>query len=194
MSRRVPVRKSRRGWSRTLLLVAALAVAAAGVAVPAASYATADVPRSSGMNVADDGNGLVGLEKATTVGNSNRELLVTVTNNFDEETTVTVSLVDGGGTLYYGSQAGQSVAFTLNPGSQAQVDVEASSNGLLDYEVSSSADGTTFELQRAVKVRGDGPPPCTGPPSQRPPECDDGSSGPPDSGGGPPNNGNGGGN
>jgi len=161
MSRRVPTRERRGGRGRTLLIVLVVAVAAAGVAVPATSFATADVPRSSGVDVVDDGNGLVGLDKATTVQKNSKERLVTATNNADEPATVTVSLAPNSadGELYCGGgdctkQGSETVVLTLSPGASADVDVEATGapTGSIVYDVTGDAGALGFELQRSASI------------------------------------------
>lgn len=161
MSRRVPSRGSRAGRWRTLVGVLVVAVAATGVAVPAASFTTADVPRTSGVDVVDDANGLVGLDKATTVRRNSRERLVTITNNAAEPASVTVSLAasSADGELYCGSgdctkQGPETVVLTLSPGGSAGVDVEAtgSPTGRIVYDVTGEAGALRVELQRSAAI------------------------------------------
>lgn len=161
MNRRAPTRESHRRRGRALLVVLALAVAATGAAIPAASYTAADVPRSAGVDVVDDTDGLVGLEKATTVGKNSRERLATVTNNADEPATVTVSLAPSSadGELYCGSgdctkQRPETVVLALSPGASADVDVEAtgSPTGSIVYDITGDAGGVGFELRRSASI------------------------------------------
>lgn len=161
MSRRVPSRGSGRGRARTLLAVLVVAVAATGVAVPAASFTTADVPRTTGVDVVDDANGLVGLEKAGSVRKNSRERLVTVTNNAGEPTSATVSLAPGSadGELYCGGgdctkQGPETVVLTLSPGVSTDVEVEATGapTGSIVYDVTGDAGGLGFELQRSADI------------------------------------------
>jgi hypothetical protein len=107
MSRRS---RSRGRTSLPLVLVALVIVATAGgvVTAPSTAFTSGTLSRSSTAAVADDANGLVGLDVAASVTAGSSSRLVTVTNRLDRTTTVAVTL-DTAGSL-------SNTQATLGPG------------------------------------------------------------------------------
>lgn len=100
-----------------------------------------DIVVDGGAGEGDDGGGPV--------------FLIAVTNNFGQPATITVSLADASdGTLLGGSQSGSSVAFQLDPGEQASVDIDPSSSVGSQIEIQIEAEtensGARVTLTRSV--------------------------------------------
>lgn len=160
---RVPSRDGGGSRGRGVLVVLVVVVALAGIAVPAASFTTADVPRSANVAVANDQDGVLGLDKVANVQQNNVERLVTVTNNFGEGVDMTVALLQNDGDLYYDTDGdgtpenvGDSVTVSLVAGASADVYVEATDNPntQLPYEVTGGTGDASFSLQRSATIQG----------------------------------------
>lgn len=88
-------------------------------------------------------------------GDGGPVFLVAVTNNFGQSATITVSLSDASdGTLLGGSQSGSSVAFELDPGEQASVNIDPSSSadGQIEIQIEAETEnsGARVTLTRSV--------------------------------------------
>jgi hypothetical protein len=106
-----------------VLVLLVVVVALAGVAVPAASFTTADVPRGASVSVTQDTDGIVGLDKATSVQAGEKERLVTVTNNNDQTVDVTITFENPGRGYLTAANTGQrnSVELTLTQGESQDI-------------------------------------------------------------------------
>lgn len=97
---------------------------------PTALVTSGEMSRQTNLNLAQDINGPVSLDKQSTVKAKGgyRELL-TITNNFGQTITVTVSLQDPSeGTLSAGGQQGNEVIFDLTSGDSETVDIDVNDN------------------------------------------------------------------
>jgi VCBS repeat-containing protein len=162
---RVPSRGGGRSRGRSVLVLLVVVVALAGVAVPAASFSTADVPRGTSVSVVGDSNGVVGLDRATSVQAGQDERLVTVTDRFDGTISLSMSIpqsdgelkVDTDGDGQYEVPASSTVQFGLGDGGSAEVYIDAAKQSgnpkEITYDVSGEADGASFRMQRTVGVR-----------------------------------------
>jgi hypothetical protein len=79
-----------------IVLVAIVGPFAGG---PSDAFTSGTVDRSSSVGVADDANGLVGLDVSSSVAAGSSSRLVTVTNQFENTVTATVSLQGSPGSL-----------------------------------------------------------------------------------------------
>jgi hypothetical protein len=142
------------------------------------AFSLADVARFGEVGVASDSNAQLGLWVNGTVQNCERQDLVEVTNEFEEDLDeVTVSLNDGSiGTLHADGDSGDSVTFSLPLGVSQMVELEADHSAPPDtpftftFDITGSGGVTFVEAQRSSTMEGDGN--CGG--------------GPPGGGGGPP--------
>lgn len=192
---RVPSRGGEKSRGQSVLVLLVVVVALAGVAVPAASFSTADVPRDASVSVASDSNGLIKIEKFSPVtkqrgrtANTDNQKLVAMTNRAGEALTTTVTLTgisgeltvdtDGDGTVEKTGR--ESVSFQLpeNGAQRVVVYLNTKKTGDFQYAIGSEGDSLSFSTTKDGTV--DQP---TGPPG--------GSRGTPGSGG---DNGNGNGN
>jgi hypothetical protein len=109
--RRSRSRRSGSGWQGTVVAITAVLVAVAGTltVAPTTAFTAGTLERGSTAAVADDADGLIGLDVAGSVGAGSSSRLVTVTNQLDRTVTATVTLDSSVGSLS-NSQA------TLAPG------------------------------------------------------------------------------
>lgn len=134
--RKGPSRRGRstgaRGGSRRWLWALIAAVLLVGAAVPASSFDTANLDRSSAIGVVADTDALLGIDHTQRVSQPS-DTLVVVTNRFQAERVITVelmactanslSLASGGdGALV--SNDGSSVTFSLPAGGSQAVSIE----------------------------------------------------------------------
>ena len=166
MSRGVP---RRGGGSRRWLFVVLVVVTAAlaVTALPAASFSTASVPRDTNANVVKDPDAVVGLDKAESVREDEKDRLVTITNNFDGPADVTISLVEDDGDFYVDTDGdgtaenvGNSHTFTgLASGGTVEVCVEAAASTagtVLEYDLNGEHSETTFDMRRSADIESGG--------------------------------------
>ncbi|MFB6218850.1 MAG: hypothetical protein ABEH77_06680, partial [Halobacteriaceae archaeon] len=151
---RGPARRLRR-----LLVVVVLVTAAAGAGVAStSSFTLVDLDRPGTVDVVADSSGALALDTAGSVRAGTRQRLVTVGNDLGYDgVTVTVSLADGSdGTLYAGTEQGDSVTVTLDRGATSDVEVEASAGAdSLQFDVTASAAGLSVSApNRVVSVVG----------------------------------------
>jgi hypothetical protein len=134
------------------LLVVALVVAsllAAGNAPTA--FTTATTERGSAANVVGDADGLVGVDVAGSVAAGSEDRLVTVTNNFGESVTVSVSLDGADGTL-------SNAEATLAPGASLTTSVTVDCDAPPDvvrFTVRVTTNGTLGAVSRSSSVTTD---------------------------------------
>lgn len=111
--------------------------------------------RGSNVDVVDDTDAFVELLVSDQVKKNQQDPLVSVTNNTDETTDVTVSLNDcNQGTLTApNGTTGCSVTFTLSAGGSGTVDVEAGVDGVdVFFTISTSAPSLSMEATRSTSA------------------------------------------
>ncbi|MWG33164.1 hypothetical protein [Halomarina oriensis] len=174
--------KSRRALVVLLALLALLAVGALA-AFPASSFTSASVDRGTTVGVVDDTDpsAVIGLTDQAVRSGKVSEFL-TLTNRVGTQISVTVVVTEQGAnggtdtTLYAdGRSETNQISFTIQPGGTKSLGAETSlpDSERLTYTI--EVDGTGFSgalSNRGVDVeRGNGPPACTGRPSDRPDWC-----------------------
>lgn len=108
--------------------------------------------RQTNLNLAQDIDGPVSLDKQSSVkAKGNFRELVTITNNFGQTITVTVSLQDPSeGTLSAGGQQGNEVRFDLASGNSETVDIDVNENiadgEKIYYDVTATSSGIDARL------------------------------------------------
>jgi hypothetical protein len=113
--------------------------------------------RLAEFGVVDDADGEVGLSIYSPVEKGTREPLVDVTNRYENQLQVTVSLATcSDGTLHDpDNDSGCSVTFTLAAGGTDTVDIEAAiSNTTVQFDVTATAPGFRFEATRSTETQG----------------------------------------
>lgn len=145
-------------------------------AIPTGAFSLADVGRPSQVEAASDSNAELGLWVNDTVQNCQRQDLVEVTNSFEEQLTITVSLNDGSiGTLYAAGSSGDTVSFNLAIGDSQMVELDADHSAppatpfTFSFVNTGSGAVTYVEATRSSTMEGDGncgggPPGGGGPP------------------------------
>lgn len=164
-ARRAVPRRDARWVSRYWVLVLVAGVLVLG-ALPAASFSTGTLDRGHAVDVVDDQDGALGLVVAASVRKNEVSRLVDVTNHFPNPVTVTVSLPNGDGTLYFGTDSGTTVSDTLGSGATGTVEVDVDNsvaNGyILSFTVTASGPGTTVTADRSTTVEQSGGGNCQG--------------------------------
>lgn len=156
-------RRSRSRSSRALPVAVLVIALLCGVTIlPAASYSTADVGRGTALGVADDPNAILGLDVTDNVTVGTTDQLVVVTNGFDTDVTITVTLRDDstamGNLSAPDGSTGDTVSFSLATGTSKTVDVDvADDSGIageeLYFHVSAEAadvDATASDRQTTI--------------------------------------------
>lgn len=156
MVRRRPTPKRR---SRSILrtsIIAALLVIAVAVSLPAASFSTGTLDRDASVDVVSDPDGVLGLEIATSVSKNQQDWLANVTNNFETTVTVTISLPNNDGTLYFGGDSGTTVSASLGPGTMetAEIDVDNNlqSGDVVEFTITATGTGVEANADRTTTV------------------------------------------
>lgn len=165
MSGHVPRRGSGPSRGLGVLLFAGLAMVAGAAAIPSGAFSTGEVPRATTVDVVQDENGVVGLDRAGSVRKNRIDRLVTVTNDFDTSRRIVVSLVGNDGDLYHDSDGdgtlenvGSSITLSLLVGESTDVYVEATGrpNTPIEYDITDSLspgeDGTRFTIRRSAEI------------------------------------------
>lgn len=161
---------------RRYLVIGLLVLLPAAMILPSGAFSLIDAARNSNLGVASDSNAELGLVITDPVQNCERQDLVEVTNDFNQNIEVTVSLNDGSiGTLYDpNNDSGDSVTFTLASGNSGIVELDADYTGSLPttfgFDISASGSALSVTAPRTSTLEGSGS--CGG--------------GPPGGGGGPP--------
>lgn len=138
-------RRSRRETGLSSLLLAAFVsvLVIGGIGLPAASFTTAETPRSASADVVDDADAAHGLDVARVVHANATDPLVNVTNRLGHAATITVSLGETSatsGTLVIdGSTVGDEATIPLGAGETRAVSVRLS-------ETATTADSVTFHV------------------------------------------------
>lgn len=138
---------------QAVLLGVAIVLALAATAPPSESFTTANYDRHEVIDVVQDSQGVLGLEKSATVTRNTNDSLLNLTNRVGRDVTVTVALqdptqgtlrvdTDGDGTY---EQEGGSVTFSLLDGARQRVDLDSGENPntVIPYDVSSTAPGVS---------------------------------------------------
>lgn len=129
-------RSGPRPWGLLVLAVAIALLAVGGHG--AGAFTTGAVDRSSTVDVTNDTAGVYGIDTATAVHVNATEPLVTLTNNFGRDVTVTVELRSdstGKGDLVVGGTTyGDRVSFGLAAGDSRTVDVAVANDSTLAGE------------------------------------------------------------
>jgi hypothetical protein len=156
-----PSRNSRRGSTRREYLLklgggAAIVVGLGDIITPSSAFTTATGSRPADAAVANDGNGLVGVVGQGPVQKNQREAMVRITNNSAETVSVTVALTNpNDGTLYDNEGgSGTSISFTLAPGNSQFVDISATIQGIVDYDISVSSSNISLDTSGSVEAAG----------------------------------------
>ncbi|WP_336362520.1 hypothetical protein [Halalkalicoccus salilacus] len=149
-------KRRRRSTDRHRLAVVFLALLAiAALVIPAASYTTAELRRSGSITVAGDPDGLLGLGTADYVCEAGTEQrLVDITNSFDRQITLTVTLVSTETATF--TDGSDEATRTLDPDETSPFDVDV--NGTSGESVAFSADatGSGFSVsttERSVSIK-----------------------------------------
>lgn len=137
----------------------------AGTAFPTASFASITADRGSTVDVVADGRAVAGLDIVGTVDTGRTDRLVSVTNNFSQPLSVTVSL-DGGSTdvgslVVDGVDDGDSATFDLGADATQGVNIEIPCDSSLDGRAvgftvdvdGSGLDGTVERAETTVRSR-----------------------------------------
>lgn len=110
--------------------------------------------RISAMDIAPEGEGVIGLEPQDTVQFKQRDPLIQITNNHTETVTITVSLhdKDSDGTLYDNEgEEGATVSFNLPVGDSHIVDIRADITGNIPYDIDVSSPSLSFSAIRSTE-------------------------------------------
>jgi len=132
----------------------AMAAASLGIGLNSTgAFSFVTVPRNSNVNVATDGNGIVGIVGQGPVQKNQREAMVQFTNNGTEQITITVDLdTDSEGTLYDNEGgSGSVVTFTLAAGNSQFIDIEAAVTGTITYSVGVSSSSLSLDTTGTVE-------------------------------------------
>ena len=161
MGRKVPKSQQNKFSAKIYLLVYAIIIGIfLGLGSVALGYSMGEMNRENTITATEnDAQGVIGLDHENEV-NSNRdgELLLTVTNNFDEETKdVTFTLQeDSSEVVTFSDTATTQVDYTLAPGEEQEVriDVDQGANNEIDFvEISvlstNPTTGTNVFFERA---------------------------------------------
>lgn len=133
-------RRSGTGRRRGIATVAMLFVVLGAVVVPAGSFSTGSVTRSSNLEVVADHDGLHRLDIADSVAVGETNRLVNVTNNLGTDVTVEVRLrsdsADAGDLVVGGATTGDSVSVELGAGETHTVAIDVNSDqSLVDTQI-----------------------------------------------------------
>lgn len=163
MRRRSRSRGSKRSPWVAVVAVISIVVAAAGGGVGAGAFSTADVDRSSSIDVTSDASGALGVDTAPSVHINSTEPLVNLTNRLGRSATVTVELrsasADRGDLVVNGRNEGDRVSMTLDHGESVQIDVSVPDNSSLvgesiRFDVRGSATGLRVSANgRSVPIK-----------------------------------------
>ncbi len=163
-------RRSRRTRGRRLVRLAVLLTVTSVVVIgvnPAAMVTKGDMTRDATVPVVDDMDATLSLDVVDSVKQKGGyKLLLTVTNNFAQRITVTVSLQnESDGVLRDNDERGvNSVTFDLSVGGSQQVDIDPDdslSNGYeIYFDVTASASGLNVDAhdRSTTAQTGGGPP------------------------------------
>jgi hypothetical protein len=112
-----------------------------------------DAGRDSTIDIASQGNGVVGVVGQGPVKKNSREAMVEFTNNGAEQVSITVTLdTTSDGTLYDNDGgSGSSVTFTLSAGNSQFVDIDADVTGTISYGVSVSSSSLDLDTTGTVE-------------------------------------------
>jgi hypothetical protein len=141
------------GLGRLRLPLAVLAVVLVVSVLPSSQALVFTTDRASTLPVTDDTNGVVALDKATTVQAGTTERLVTVEDAFGGSATGFVELVGESKNVANLSNGGDRLA--IDGGYPVEVNVRASERPdppELQYRIELTDGGTTVTLQRSVTV------------------------------------------
>lgn len=141
---------------RFLFRVGAAGAALVGVAAAAretGAYTAITGGRTSAVDAAAEGDGIVGIVGQGPVKKNNREAMVEITNNGPDSVTYTVALSTcSDGTLYDNDgESGCSVSFSLGSGNAQFVDIEADVTGTIPYTISVADPGFSFDSTETVE-------------------------------------------
>ncbi|WP_267641123.1 hypothetical protein [Haloarchaeobius amylolyticus] len=162
--RRGPGRESG-AWLKALVVVCWLVVALAHwQGAIAAGYETADVSRSTGVDVVADTDAVTGIDPNGSVHVNATDRLVTVSNRFGQSVTVTVALrsnsTDIGDLVVGGTTVGDSATVDLASGSDVVVEISIPDDASLvgrevRFDVRAQTTGLyTNASNRSVPVEG----------------------------------------
>lgn len=160
MRKRQRTRGSSGQPKRVYAAVGLFIVLVIGWSISTGAFSLADVARMGQVDVVSDGDAELGLWVNETVQNCERQDLVEVTNNFQEQVDVTVSLNQRNiGTLYVPGDSGNSVTFTLSPGGNSEmVELDADYGGGtpedFSFDITGSGDVTYVEATRSSTLEG----------------------------------------
>lgn len=144
--------KRRRSTDRhrlVLMVLASLAIAA--LVLPAASYTTAELSRSGSITVTGDSDGLLGLEVAGYVCEAGTDQrLVDITNSFDRQITLTVTLVSTETATF--ADGSDEAMRTLAPSETSPFDVDVSGTSGEFVAFSAGATGSEFSVTTAERT------------------------------------------
>lgn len=154
-------RSGRKFGAKSLVVAVAVLVVFMSFFVSTGAFSAADASRLSKIGAASDSNAQLGLWVNTSVQNCQRQDLVEVTNDLEEDLTVTVSLNDGSiGTLYADSDSGDSVSFPLPIGNVQMVELDADHSSPpqtpfdFTFNITGSGDVTFVEAPRTSTLEG----------------------------------------
>lgn len=160
MVRRRPTPKRQSHRVLRTSVIAALIVVAVVVTLPAASFSTGSLDRDASVDVVSDTEGVLGLDIASSVSKNQRDWLANVTNNFETTVTVTVSLPNNDGTLYFGGDSGSTVSETLTSGTTGTVEIDVDNNlqngDIIEFSVTATATGLEANADRTTTVEAGG--------------------------------------
>jgi hypothetical protein len=115
--------------------------------------------RAGNTDVVTDDSGAVGLDVAGTVTQNETGRLVNVTDQVQGDISVTVALRENstgeGDLVVDGTVVGNETSVSLIPGEERRIDVSVGGNatGDIDFDVTASGAGTTFEgLNRSTTI------------------------------------------
>lgn len=165
MTRRKRRRGSRRNSNRAKILWVGFCITSLLIVLfvaPSGLYNTAEAPRGGSVNVVNDSEAVIGLDKANEIEEGQVSDFVNVTNQFSDATlTITVELTgDTRDSAYLsvgGSNVGNSHQFTANPGDTEDINI-CVGDGLLGSSTNATFNATatasTTNIDADIQQRG----------------------------------------
>ncbi|MFD1515727.1 hypothetical protein [Halomarina rubra] len=148
-------------------------------AFPSVSFSAASLDRQASVNVVDDIDGIVGLNRSTALVTSKKNdpsrPLVDIENSVGSDVTVTVTTSSPDGItaqlFVNDTPVNSGEPFQISAEGSKNVEVKADSKGTLNYSISVEGEGVSASMTRTVEVYNNvnNVPGST---TQEPPQCD----------------------
>lgn len=143
--------KKRRSTDRhRVVLVVLMALTIGALVIPASSYTTAELCRSGSIDVAADLDGLLTLDIADAVCAGETDRLVTITNGFDREVTVTVILTTD--TATFDSGDSKTTPLSIDETAEFDVTVDDAAGDTVAFSVEADGTGLSATADRTVPI------------------------------------------